>query len=283
MIALATAPPAPPEPPPKRTEADVIEELQNTVSASRLSTFQRCRLQFYFRYVAEIKTPPTASLYVGQVIHAVLQSFNLQRWRGTPLTAEDQRTVFEQVFDNAEDGLEVRWENEADRAEQRKLGWSVLETYFKENPIPLDEKPAGVEVAVEADLSPSGLPTLIGVIDLVRPNGRLVDYKSSSKTPNQESLGHLHETQLSCYAVLYRESTGAKESGFDLHHLIKLKKQPKLLVSSFNPMSQAQQDRLYRVMESYLRALDQNDFVPSPGIQCMSCEFFGICRRWPSK
>lgn len=280
MIALATPRPIPP-PPAERTEAHVIEELQNTVSASRLGTFQRCRLQFYFRYVAEIKTPPTASLYVGKVIHSVLQAFNLQRWRGQAMDGEQQKLVFDQVFDQAEDGLDVKWASEADRDEQKKLGWSVLETYFRENPIPVDEKPAGVEVAVEADLSGNGLPTLIGIIDLVRPNGRLVDYKSSSKTPNQESLGHLHETQLSCYGILYRESTGGREAGFDLHHLIKLKKTPKLLVSSFDPMSQGQQDRLYRVMESYLRALDQRDFVPSPGIQCMSCEFYGRCRKWP--
>jgi hypothetical protein len=30
-----------------------IAELTKTVSASRLATWQRCRLQFYFRYVAE--------------------------------------------------------------------------------------------------------------------------------------------------------------------------------------------------------------------------------------
>ena len=30
-----------------------IAELTKTVSASRLSTWQRCRLQFYFRYVAK--------------------------------------------------------------------------------------------------------------------------------------------------------------------------------------------------------------------------------------
>jgi hypothetical protein len=29
-----------------------IAELTKTVSASRLSTWQRCRLQFYFRYIA---------------------------------------------------------------------------------------------------------------------------------------------------------------------------------------------------------------------------------------
>jgi RecB family exonuclease len=277
VITLVKTSPAPP-PPPIRTEAIVINELENTVSASRLGTFQRCRLQFYFRYVLEIKSRQTPGLYVGKVIHAVLQALNLARWRGTKVSDDDRRKIFASVFDDAEEGLGVEWNGE--REEQKSLAWSALETYFREDPIPTDEKPVGVEVAVEADLVRHGLPTLIGVVDLVRPNGRLVDYKTTAKTPNQGTLQHQHETQLSCYGVLYRETTGNQETGFDLHHLVKLKKQPKLIVTSIDAMTDQQQLRLFRIMESYLNALDKRDFIPSPGIQCMSCEYFSRCRAW---
>jgi putative RecB family exonuclease len=274
VIALVKAPPAPP----KRTETEVIEELQHTVSASRLGTFQRCRLQFYFKYVLELPTRSTPGLYVGKVIHAVLQALNLARWRGISVSDDDRKTIFDGVFNDAEEGLNVEWNGERD--EQKALAWSALLTYFAQNPIPADEKPIGVEVAVEANLAKHGLPTVIGVIDLVRPNGRLVDYKTTSKTPNQSALDHLHQTQLSCYGILYRETMGKHETGYDLHHLVKLKKQPKLIITSIDAMTDQQQLRLFRIMDSYLNALDRSDFIPSPGIQCMSCEFLAQCKAW---
>jgi hypothetical protein len=65
MIAFADPPPAVVEPvKPGRT----IEELTQTVSASRLSTWLQCRLKFHFRYVAGVPKPPTAALHVGNPV-----------------------------------------------------------------------------------------------------------------------------------------------------------------------------------------------------------------------
>ena len=56
--------------------------------------------------------------------------------------------------------------------------------------------PEAVEVPMEADLSKHGLPTLIGVLDLVRAGGRIVDFKTSGKTPSPEDATHQNEIQL---------------------------------------------------------------------------------------
>jgi len=50
-----------------------------------------------------------------------------------------------------------------------------------------------------------------------------VDFKTTAQTPNPDRVAHQTEIQLSCYAVLYREATGKLESGFELHHLVKVK------------------------------------------------------------
>lgn len=52
------------------------------ISASRLKTWSECRLKWYFRYVEKIPTQVTPPLFIGQVTHAVLQQWNLRRWRG---------------------------------------------------------------------------------------------------------------------------------------------------------------------------------------------------------
>lgn len=272
MSAVAEQPRA--TPPPPQTKQQKIAALQKTVSASRLSCWLQCRLKFFFRYVQQISKSPTPSLHVGTVVHAVLQQWNMSRWRREPFVTEKFKALFDKQW--PEQG-KINWDGEEEA--EKKGAWSLLETYFVDTPIKADEKPEAVEVAVEADLSRYGLPQLIGIIDLVRAGGRIVDFKTCGQTPTHEKAAHQHEVQTSCYAVLYRDGTGQKEGGIELHHLVKLK-QPKLVITTLEPMSEAQRVRLFRMMESYVEGLAREDFVPSPGLHCAGCEFFNECRRW---
>lgn len=154
--------------------------------------------------------------------------------------------------------------------------------YIQTTPIPTDEKPEAVEVRVEADLASRGLPTLVGVLDLVRPGGRIVDFKTAASTPQPEQAIHRHETQLSIYGLLYRAATGKRESALELHHLVKTK-EPKLAVTVTGPVTPEQETRLYRTIESYVDGVEREDFVPSPGLSCVGCEYFSECRKWNPK
>jgi hypothetical protein len=256
-----------------------VDELTATVSASRLGCWQQCRLKFYFRYVLAIPKRATAAFHIGKVVHNILQAWNMARWRGQAFNSELFQEMFENDWRERQANSAIQWEGE--EAGQRDNTWALLQTYFAETPIKANERPEAVEVPMEADL-PEGLPKLVGIIDLVRAGGRIVDFKTSAQTPDAEKAGHLHETQLSCYSVLYRDATGKRESGLELHHLVKLKT-PKVVITPLEPMTETQQARLLRAMESYRDGLARRDFVPSPGIHCSCCEFFNECRASSGK
>ena len=251
-------------------------ELQKTVSASRLNLWATCRLKLFFRYVLKVTKPPTPSMHAGKVVHAVLQNWNLARWRREPFQMEGFKALFEHRWQELQAKEKIRWGEE--EKEEQSSALRALEHYFIETTIKAEEKPEAVEVAVEADLSQQGLPKLIGIIDLVRAGGRIVDFKLVGKTPAPEMLVHTNETQLSCYSVLYRDATGKSEGGLELHHLVRTKA-PKLIVTSLPPMTEFKRTRLFRQMESYQSGLARHDFVPSPGFHCAGCEYFNECRR----
>ena len=269
MIATASSAPAP-------TVEEVIGHLQKKVSASRLTLFLQCRLKFFFRYVAGIVKAKTPALHVGGTVHAVLKKWNKARWKNQPLTLKELHDEFSKAWADVGDEA-VQWEAGEEDAE-KGTGWRLVETYIRESNIPANSKPEAVEVPVETDLHQHGLPTLIGVLDLVQA-GIIVDYKTSGQTPNAEKIAHTTEVQTSAYAVLYRDATGRQERGIELHHLVKLKN-PKLVITALEPMSESQQTRLFHLIEAYVEGLERRDFVPSPGLQCVSCEFFNECRLW---
>ena len=256
-----------------------VAELRQTVSASRLNTWLSCRLKFFFHYVRGIRKPKTAALYVGTSVHGILKLWNKARWRRQPFTVEMARQQFDTLWQTDQAQEPVRWE-QGEEAGEKQTAWSLLDLYLKQSPIPPNEMPEGVEVSVEADLARHGLSKLIGIIDLVRAGGRIVDFKTVGQTPNEEKAVHTNEVQLTGYALLYRANTGKVEGGRDLHQLVKTKT-PKLIVTQQGPMTQPQESRLFRQMESYVAGLDRQDFVPSPGMQCSMCSYLAECKTWP--
>jgi hypothetical protein len=254
-----------------------IQELQRTVSASRLALWHHCRLKFYFRYVLQLKKSPTPAMHAGSTVHRVLQAWNLSRWRREPFATERFRRVFELQWRALQANARIHWKGS--EPADRSSSWQALEHYFTETPIGPNELPEAVEVGTHVDLSRHGLPTLVGILDLVRAGGRIVDFKLVGKSPDPETVAQLHRTQLTAYSVLYRDATGRREGGLELHHLVRTK-QPKLTVTSLPPATEKQQTRLFRAIESYHQGLVRQDFVPSPGFACRGCEFLEECQKW---
>ena len=183
MIAIASSAAAPV---PAPTEKEIIGHLQKKVSASRLTLFLQCRLKFFFRYVAGITKPKTPALHVGGTVHAVLKVWNKARWKNQPLTLKELHDEFSKAWADVGDDP-VKWENAAEEDAEKGTGSRLVETYIRESNIPANSKPEAVEVPVETDLHQHGLPTLIGVLDLVQA-GKIIDYMASGQTPNAEKV-----------------------------------------------------------------------------------------------
>ncbi len=279
IAAVETTPVAPPVSKPAARAGRTKEELLATISASRLGTWLNCRLKFHFRYVLGIQKPTSPARHVGSVVHGVLQQWSLARWRGAPLVGEMVHAVFDEAWSTTNEGDEIKWDEDEPEAEAKASALALVQMYLRETPIPVDERPEAVEVMVEKDMSAHGLPKLIGVIDLVRANGRIVDFKTTGKTPNDEITLHTNDVQLTAYSLLYREATDRHERALELHHLVKLKT-PKLVVTESPPATEIQTTRFMRMVESYVRGIQSSDYVPAPGFACASCEFIQECRCW---
>jgi putative RecB family exonuclease len=210
----------------------------------------------------------------------VLQQWNRARWRRLPLEGTRIIDVFEAAWRESSVENPIRWPAEEPEAEAKSSALALVRMYLRKTPIPPEEKPEAVEVEVEQDLGAHGLPTLVGVLDLVRAGGRIVDFKTAGTTPSVELALHSNGVQLTAYALLYRAATDRQETALELHHLIKTKT-PKLIVHETGPATDLEITRFFRLVESYVRGVESDDYVPAPGFACASCEFFHECRRWP--
>ena len=60
-------------------------------------------------------------------------------------------------------------------------------------------------------------------------------------------------------------------------------KEPKIVITALGPMSARQEERLFRILDSYLKGVSVHDYVPSPGIHCSFCQFRNECQQWQAQ
>ena len=269
---------------PASGETDVLDSALTVkggpleyISASRVNCWASCRRKFYFRYIKKLPSVPSPALHVGMVVHSVLQVWNHARWAKKPMARADLQKYYHTHWDKELKDRPVAWKTEQDELTQCEHAWKVIETYLDSDSIPEKESLEGVEVRLEAEID--GLPPLLGIVDLVREGGRVVDFKTAAKTPNEETAEFTHGTQLAMYALLYREATGRAEAGLELHHLIKTK-QPKVVVQTIDPVSDDKIKDLTETLHRFVDTVVDEDWTPSPNFMCGSCEYFQQCRNW---
>jgi hypothetical protein len=173
-----------------------IAELLATVSASRLNTFHTCRLKFYFNYVAGL---PRSRAVPSTSVPPSTSPSSCGIWpAGESRPSRTAGCVSSSTCSWTDDQEgQIRWDMARGRIPVESLG-VARHLDFQQSPIPANEAAEGVEVSVEADL---GSTKLIGIIDLVRSGGRLVELGTTGQTPNPEKAEHLHELQCSCATV----------------------------------------------------------------------------------
>ena len=277
MIALPPVPPgqnghAPAEA--LTTGGDPLEY----VSVSRLKAFLGCRLRFFFEKVMVVTRPESPNLHYGKAIHAGIQHYNKARWRGGDASETAVIAAYQKAFDNPEKGAKIAWESADEAAAQRAEGEPLLKAFLASQLLAPETKPAGVELKLRAELPSLALP-LLGVIDLIKADYVPVDYKTIGKTPNLSLESWLHEIQLTAYTLLVEDATGEKSPANELVFLVKTKT-PKVIPHRVPAPNQVQRDRFARLVETYANGVANEDYYPSPGMQCGWCDFRNECSKW---
>jgi len=262
----------------KATEPSYGRALEY-ISASRLGCWQQCRRKHFFRYVANIPSESSPAMHLGKIVHSALQQWNLWRWEKRPYTREELQSSFLKAWSTELEKHPVVWKKDTEEEALRNKAWDLVTAYLDADIIDEDEAIAGVEVRLEAKVD-DGLPPIIGIVDLVRDGGRIVDFKTAAKSPAVNSISHTHGTQLGIYALLYRHCTGAKEGGIELHHLVKTKV-PKVVVSEIAPLAEREINNVIELMHRYVNAVKSEDYTASPSFLCAGCEHLDRCKRWP--
>ena len=261
--------------------AEPAANVWDYVSASRLNLWAKCPKAFRLRYLDGVEAAPSVSMFVGKVVHGVLEHVYRCRSVGTIASEADLPAFVESAWASTMTDQPCFFDDEAHEEKSRNQVHDLAKVYLQEIDIEA-EKPLAVEKRYEANLidpltgEDLGIP-LVGIIDLLieTPDGlMLVDFKTAASASS--SCNIQHELQLSAYSYLIRQLLDREESGLEIRQLVKTKV-PKIVVHRFPPRSDEHFRRFFDLVREYLDCLDRGVFNYRPGFGCQMCDQAGTC------
>lgn len=242
------------------------------LSVSQLKMYLRCPLQYFFRYMCDLKSPPTGDMTLGRTIHQTLNDNYRQKMK----TGEDL------IVDHITELFSEYWEREARETEFtdgekpgmfKDDGVGLLKAYFDQ--VAPGIQPVEVEREFLIDVPGTRLP-LKGYIDIIDDQACIIDHKTTKRSFPENSAEK--DVQLTAYSLAFRKLFGEEESGVRLDVMVR-NKTPKIQ-QLYGSRTQADIDRFARLAGQVENAIRSGVYYPNEGFMCGICGYQGMCEKW---
>ncbi len=242
-----------------------ISELKGNkldhISYSQIDNYLICPLRYKYSYVLNIPTPPSRSLNFGDTFHKTLNEFHTKIMFGNKPTLENLFEIFEKNWNP------LGYENEKDRKNTFEEGKGILKKYYEKNQ-DLNVKHLGLEKKFVLHIDGTKLKGTIDRIDKL-PDGsvEIIDYKTGKEKSQKEVDDNV---QMTIYTMGATDALKIKPDVLSLYFL-----------NTGNKIStkrtQKQVDAQREIIKDVIKNINEENFEPNPGRDCMYCDFKDIC------
>lgn len=250
-------------------------------SYSQIACFQRCPLQYYFRYVTGIprKSVP-ANMVLGTAVHAGLAVYHRALMHGATVPFSRLETSFHDSWQAQSDNTEVEYSPKQEKHNLQELGLTMLRQYTAQEP-PANIRSVEKQLYVPLQTSTGYIleKPLLAIADLITESSDSLivnEFKTSSRA--YSSLEVDQSLQASCYVHAVEESWGEPAT---VRFTVFVKtKQPRIqqldTVRDTNNSA-----RLGDIVQNIERAIRVDAFYPvESALNCGSCPYRQPCKEW---
>jgi len=284
MIRTVLRPPQ--EEPPRSAEPDKLARRlidRDYLSYSSISTFQRCPLRFYFRYVLRLEPEfKASSLIFGGAIHTALELHFRRPFEGSDAPTHDELIA---AFDEAwrsEAKTQIRFGKTESADSLRDLAARMLAAFQDSDASQCEGQLLGIEEELRRAIMPD-CPDILGRLDLIALDTdvvRIVDFKTSRSRWSASKVAEA-SPQMLLYTELVRHIAEACDRPLRVEWIVITKTKQPSVETHVLQSEPRQVERIKTVVRRVWQAISRGHFYPAPSsMNCSGCPYSEACRNW---
>jgi len=252
----------------------MIEHL----SASQINLYIQCSLKYRYQYIDQIPKPfKSSGLAFGSVMHSAIEWFHKERIRKKEVPLERLLKIFETDWFSQRVDTQIQFKDGEDEVKLSLTGKEMLGIYFnsplnaiKSAEVPFHVPLLNISTGEEMDVS------LEGIIDLIEKGDIIVEFKTSARSIDPDSLNDY--LQLTAYSYAYRTLFGREPKMLKIINFVKAKT-PKMVVIETS-REKRDYERFFYIAREVLKGINSGFFLPKQSFMCKDCEYKNLCKKW---
>jgi RecB family exonuclease len=238
--------------------------MREILSPSQASTYLGCSAKWWFRYGLGLPDPAGGGAVRGKAVHKAVEHYMRAKMAGIVLDTADLAQDWDQIWEDAEDSAEYAAHENVEAL--KESGRTLALKYLCEAAPAIE--PVAVEVPVTGEIA--GVKVR-GIIDIIDEDGRIIDIKTSSRTPSKVSGDHAF--QLATYTHLL----GPKASGATRIDSLVATKDPQLVQIAHAP-GESGRKLVEQIYPLVAEGIDNGLFIPNrASTLCSYCPYKAEC------
>jgi RecB family exonuclease len=233
------------------------------LSYTKIKSLMDCPYSYFLRYIKHVKTLESSYSVFGTAVHETIHlGYENQ------LTKEEWIKIFKQEWINRVADNDVVFNTEGEYLAKFKEGQQLVSDYHDTFVTKKTKPPQSTELSFGKNpvVKIAG-HTLVGKIDQITADGKVVDYKDTPK-PNQNQLDF--DLQFTVYSYAYRYIFGKEEKALILRHLPTMK-------DMVTNRTKADFDMMENEIGKFEDIIKHGNFVRNLSRNCANCYFLGAC------
>jgi putative RecB family exonuclease len=210
-------------------------------------------------------------------MHSAIEWFHKERIKKREVSLERFLKIFETDWFSQRVDTQIQFKDSEDEVKLLLTGKEMLGIYFNSSLNPIESAEVHFHVPlVNISTGEQMEVSLEGIIDLIEKGDVIVEFKTSARSIDPESLNDY--LQLTAYSYAYRTLFGREPKMLKVINFVKTKT-PKMVVIETS-REKRDYERFFYIAREVLKGVNSGFFFPKQSFMCKDCEYGNLCREW---